>query len=176
MKLKQYMQYVDYLIQHKIGVYKAGRKLGVSRFQLLVHDMSKFSTTEVFPYAKYFYGARGSDWYNEKMKNDFKLAWLNHIHKNKHHWNHWIYNSDSDGIQVFRMPEKYIREMVADWMGVSYAKGEPMSNAVAWYEKNKDALILHETTRRRVEALLETGNPFPNMSVQPYPQKREPGS
>lgn len=46
---------------------------------------------------------------------DFNIAWLHHIHNNPHHWNHWIIQNDTDGVEVIRMPEKYAKEMVADW-------------------------------------------------------------
>jgi hypothetical protein len=51
------------------------------------------------------------------------------------------------------MAETDVREMVADWMGAGRALGKPDTRA--WYEANKDKMILHPATRRRVEMLLE---------------------
>ena len=50
------------------------------------------------------------------------------------------------------MPERYIREMIADWRGAGRAYGNP--NTVAWYNQNKDKQIMHADTRKRVEELL----------------------
>jgi len=50
-----------------------------------------------------------------------------------------------------------IREMVADWLGAGRAiTGE--WEAVAWYGKNKDRMMLHPETRGKVEILLLYAN------------------
>jgi hypothetical protein len=50
------------------------------------------------------------------------------------------------------MPNKYAREMVADWIGAGMALGSP--DTLAWYEKNKNKIRLHPITRMYVENLL----------------------
>jgi hypothetical protein len=52
------------------------------------------------------------------------------------------------------MPEHYAREMVADWLGAGRAITGKWE-AKEWYQKNKNAIILHPTTRAFVENLLE---------------------
>jgi len=51
------------------------------------------------------------------------------------------------------MPEKYIREMVADWAGAGRAITGKW-DVSDWYEKNKEKMTLHPDTRARVEELL----------------------
>lgn len=51
------------------------------------------------------------------------------------------------------MPEAYVREMVADWMGAGRAITGRWDVA-EWYKKNRDNMVLHPDTRTRVEALL----------------------
>lgn len=51
------------------------------------------------------------------------------------------------------MPEKYGREMVADWMGAGRGITGKWE-ADKWYEHNKLNIQLHPDTRVRVEALL----------------------
>jgi len=54
------------------------------------------------------------------------------------------------------MPDKYIKEMVADWRGAGRAINGHDETA-KWYTANKDNMILHPTTRARVEKLLKEG-------------------
>lgn len=51
------------------------------------------------------------------------------------------------------MPERHVREMVADWIGAGLAMGK--ADARVWYEKNKADIILHDYTRERVAQLLD---------------------
>jgi len=48
------------------------------------------------------------------------------------------------------MPPKYVREMIADWVGAGMAiSGRKDPNP--WYKKNKDKMLLHKDTRQLVE-------------------------
>lgn len=51
------------------------------------------------------------------------------------------------------MPERYVREMVADWMGAGRAITGRWEVA-AWYAKTRNHIILHPETRAKVEALI----------------------
>ena len=55
--------------------------------------------------------------------------------------------------EALAMPDRHVREMVADWIGAGLAMGKP--DARAWYERNKGDIILHDCTRERVEQLLD---------------------
>jgi hypothetical protein len=48
-----------------------------------------------------------------------------------------------------KMPEKYAKEMLADWIGA----GEALNNGSVqkWYEKNKNNVFLHPETRQWIE-------------------------
>jgi hypothetical protein len=118
--MKIYVEYFFRVWKHKYYVMRAGLKIGVSVWQLIVHDWHKFTPAEFVPYARYFCGGK-----NEDDKDAFMYAWLNHARKGKHHWEYWILNSGYDFSRaqggLIPMPEKYIIEMVADWMGASMA-------------------------------------------------------
>lgn len=60
-------------------------------------------------------------------------------------------NSDA-GLVVLPMPDKYRREMLADWRGAGKAQGKPDTRA--WYEANKNKIVLHAETREWIEANL----------------------
>jgi hypothetical protein len=87
-------------------------------------------------------------------KEDFDYAWLRHIHKNKHHWQHWVLRYD-DGQKIpLRMPDKYIKEMVCDWIGAGIAiTGK--READKWYAANKDKMNLNIFTQIQVEYYLK---------------------
>jgi hypothetical protein len=132
-------------------------KLGVL-WQGIWHDWHKFLPDEWFPYAEFFYGfpetPKGS--YGErppKVKKAFLIAWLKHQHRGRHHWQYWVLRKDDGEIEVFEMPDKYVREMIADWRGAGRAiTGK--KGAKEWYENNKENIKLHPWTRMVVETHL----------------------
>jgi hypothetical protein len=131
-------------------VFLAGRKLRVPLWRLIIHDYSKFAPAEFVAYRNRFFDGRAGQEDKKQDPNEFKLAWLHHIHRNPHHWEHWILR-DND---PFEMPINFVREMVADWMGAGRAiTGE--RDISSWYETAKEYQKLHPTTRWVVEALLK---------------------
>lgn len=82
-------------------------------------------------------------------------AWLLHQHRNPHHWQHWIIRQDRGKVKVLPMPDEFVREMVADWIGAGIAQGHG-NDVLPWYEKNKGLMTLHPETRLKVESLLKT--------------------
>jgi hypothetical protein len=83
----------------------------------------------------------------------FDRAWLHHQHANPHHWQHWVLREDSGAVKLLPMPEHFLREMVADWMGAGRAITGRWE-AGEWYTKNHDVIQLEHRTRIRVEGLL----------------------
>lgn len=130
------------------------------------HDMSKYSEAEYDAYDRYFYGTPDED--------KFQLAWLYHQHVNPHHWQYWTLVSDDYDvgdprkITALRMPFVYVVEMIADWWSFSWAKHD-LGEIFKWYDNHKDGIVLHDETRRQVEAILaemrdliEAGNDYPD--------------
>ena len=159
-----YIKYLKSLLWHKYYVFVAGRKLGVNLWQLLVHDFTKFSKVEFISYAQYFYGdwpetAKGPLEYRHliKTKADVKAAfdkgWLHHLHHNPHHWQYWLLQNDDDGLVVLYMPQKYSREMVADWLGAGRAYNG-VWDMTKWLDGHFAGIQLHPDTRAYVESLL----------------------
>ena len=173
--MKKYFKNLAYILEHKLNVFIEGRKLGLGAWQLLMHDMSKFSKSEWSGYAKFFFNPGfGAQYFppcktgdfrftNIKVKNDkikelFNLAWLNHKHCNKHHWQYWLDIKDHK-IVPLEMPIKYEKEMLADWNAMSrkFHKGKNTRLATKeWYEKQTD-IILHPNTKKSVEFYFEHG-------------------
>lgn len=161
------VQYDDYLGKHKGSVVEAYlwiEKNTPDIIQLIAdehcdlrhqicfgHDYSKRDLDEYSAYDAYFYGNNIS--FN--VEESFKKAWLSHIHKNPHHWQHWILHNDDaeDGLEILDMPLNYILEMVCDWWSFSWGTGN-LKEVFEWYDKHKDYILLSEYTRTITEHIL----------------------
>ncbi len=151
----KHLRYVRYLIAHKWGVFRAGLRLKVPLWRLIIHDWSKLMPCEWFPYANHFFrGDPRKDRMHEPGDAEaFDRAWLHHLHLNPHHWQHWV----PAGADPLKMPYHFVCEMVADWIGAGYAQGFKFGDRMSvmeWYAKTKDRMQLHPTTRAVVENLL----------------------
>jgi len=153
MTIKRHIAYLKYILRHKYFVFVAGRRIGgVSLWRLLIHDWSKFLPSEWVSYAYTFYNPDGTTRYIES--EDFLRAWNAHQKRNKHHWQYWYLVSDNGMREPLRMPHKYAREMIADWMGAGRAIHGHW-DITEWYSKNFYSQELHPATRSLVESILK---------------------
>ena len=107
-------KHLKLVCRHKYYVFLASIECGIP-IRGFFHDMSKFSPIEFLNSAKYYTGDR-SPIDNEKDDKGYSYAWLHHRGHNPHHWEYWIDNL-SDGGKPLRIPVKYVKEMVCDWIG-----------------------------------------------------------
>jgi len=132
--LIKYFRYLWYILKHKWYVLIECIKLKIP-FRGLVHDLSKFLPCEFNAYMKFFY----SNMENDNVKLEFDLAWNHHQNVNKHHWQYWLLRLDDGSTECLPIPKKYLKEMLADWIGAGKAiTGE--NNIKSWYMKNKDKM------------------------------------
>ena len=138
----------------KCGLYKQG----------LLHDLSKYSPTELKTGAKYWVGTRSPNSI-ERETIGYSTAWLHHKGRNKHHFEHWVDYSVNDGEHVImgaQMPRKYVAEMVMDrisasrnYLGDAYNDRQPLE----YFLKSKEKLwFIHPQTNKELEALLRILN------------------
>jgi hypothetical protein len=148
-KSKIYWNYFKYIVEHKKNVFIECLKMGMF-LHALTHDVSKFLPSEFIPYSiKFFSGDYAYKYFEVERK--FSEAWLHHQHRNRHHWNYWV-----DPISgPIPMPNKYIRQMIADWRGMSRKFGD---SAESYYEKNKHKMKLHPKTVETLELILSIKN------------------
>ena len=115
------------------------------------HDASKIMDDEYDAYDAYFYGGNRS----YAVVTDFRMAWLRHIHRNPHHWQHFVLINDEpkEGEIIMDMPYRYIIEMVCDWWAFSWKSGN-LYEIFNWYDKHKDYMKLSLVTEAKVETIL----------------------
>lgn len=167
--MKKHWRYLSYLIRHKWFVYLACRKCGVSLWRSIIHDWHKFLPDEWLAYANHFYGKhfKWSDIHGdvrnilcykdsqEYWRERFDQSWNLHQKRARHHWQFWLLTNDSSEPkhQPLIMPEKYLREMVADWWGAGRAITGKWE-AHRWYEANQGRILISDSTRILVEQIL----------------------
>lgn len=160
--------YDQYLVEHKENVAKGltwmeenlpdilkGENIVDLRNQIrLDHDRSKSTVAEYEAYDEYFYGSSRNRSYD--VVNNFRHAWLHHIHRNPHHWQYWVLINDDpgEGMVILDMPKCYILEMVCDWWAFSWKKGD-LTEIFKWYDARKEYMKLSDKTRKTVEDILE---------------------
>lgn len=146
--LPEVKEFFESLHLHKKYVMEAGLIVGfIPEERLFNHDASKFTEAEYPHYARQFFGDKGDP-------DGFARAWLHHIHYNDHHWQHWIfpdgYSPTGSAVQkgVVPMPNVCVREMIADWMGASFAYTGSW-DMTDWLNKHltNGKIILHPETQ-----------------------------
>lgn len=156
-------QYDQYLDKHRANV-KRGYEWLCENLPLVTkectnagwqtafaHDQSKNEIDEYEAYDAYFYGNNKS----YAVVQNYKKAWLLHIHRNPHHWQHWVLINDDpkEGEIVLEMPYDYIVEMICDWWAFSWAKGD-LREIFNWYDEHSTYMKLEDRTRKTVERIL----------------------
>ena len=156
----KHFKYASYLFRHKWYVFIECCKAGIP-WRGLVHDLSKFLPSEWIPYANYFYKPKQRNetgYYKPYDTGDkaFDYAWLLHQKRNKHHWQWWVLPKNGGGVEILPMPDKYRKEMLADWRGAGRAQGYG-DNTNEWYKVNRNKIQLHPETRAWIEHQLYGG-------------------
>ncbi len=123
----------------------------------LVHDVSKYFPSEFGPSAFHFQGNR-SPIEAEKEQCGYSLAWLHHKGCNRHHWEYWTDFGENGDIVSYKIPYKYVVEMVSDWIGAGkvYSKDrwnqhEPLN----YFYKVRAGRHFHHDTEQLIVAFLK---------------------
>ena len=157
-------QYDQYLARHRANVKRGFDWLsenlpdvveGASEAGWLTgfaHDQSKNETDEYEAYDAYFYSNNRS----YEVVQNYRKAWLLHIHRNPHHWQHWVLINDDpeEGEIILEMPYEYIIEMICDWWAFSWQK-ESLSEIFNWYGEHSKYMKLAPRTRETVDDILD---------------------
>lgn len=139
------------LVRHmcfKAGLYKQG----------LLHDLSKYSYKEFHNGVKYYQGYRSPIVKEKELNNGKSIAWEHHINKNKHHWEHWNneYNTEMD--KIYDLPFNYLLESCIDRISACkvYQKDKYTdASAYEFHINSKESHLMNENNRRRITILLK---------------------
>ncbi len=150
-KLGIIWKYGCYLIRHKWYVLIASFFTKAPLWLVLKHDLSKLCPIEFYGYSQYLF-----------LVVDEELvakSWLHHQNSNKHHWEYWISRSahvnlpEVEGELLLPMPEKYVREMVSDWLAARYRKTGSW-DLTDWLKEHSQKMRFHDITRKRLKDVL----------------------
>lgn len=150
-KLSPYLKYLSAVLRHKYYVYKLCSKCGM-RWRGLLHDTSKLSLKE-FPYSALYYC---SGRVTEADAYRYDIAWLNHVSRNKHHWQYWI-DLSRGSIREIDIPPKYVAEMICDWYSARIVYGGEESTVESmyeWYVENRKYMKLSPSTHTQIYWIL----------------------
>ena len=113
--LKAIYEYLKSTRRHRKYVRDAGTQLGgIPYWRLLVHDLSKYTPVEFVNYAKFYKLSNRTDY------QSFRLAWMTHQNRNKHHPEYWqVFGGFEWSNGAIDMPLSYVREWVSDLLGAS---------------------------------------------------------
>ena len=102
-------------------------------WQGIIHDLSKFSLTEIRGALKYWDDSKSSLAY-EKELNGYSATFLHHRGRNPHHYEYWIHSLDKGGIPA-KMPRKYVLELICDYLAACRTYGSNPQNEIDWWIK-----------------------------------------
>lgn len=142
-----HLRRICYLLKHKYWVFVACCKLKIPWLGV-IHDWSKLLPVEAKGYLAHSYG------YGDPAL--WTPAWEHHVQHNKHHWENWIVRPwERWLVKPCLVPDRYIREMVADWYGAGRAKRG--LSAREWYQQRE--MPLSEVTKANIRRYLDILEP-----------------
>lgn len=140
---------------HRKYVCRMCFKLGLY-WQGMTHDLSKYSPTELSIYK--FYDGHRSPHAVAREQFGYSPSWNHHKNYNKHHWEYWLDNQDSDDFTGIKIPYKYVVEMICDMIGAGMAynySNWTTRSPLDYYEKNcKGKRIMHKDSTELFETLI----------------------
>lgn len=143
-----YSKHLKTIVIHKWYVYQACAKCGL-HWRGIVHDLSKFSPTELLELGKYY--KEGTSPVNiARAKNGVSKAWLHHMGRNRHHWQYWVdFLPNSNQGVAMDMDRDSMIELVCDWVGAGKAyEKEKWTEARLteyWNSRNHEFLMSDKT-------------------------------
>lgn len=178
--MNRFFGHLRVICVHKWYVFRGCVRCGLF-WQGLTHDLSKFSPEEFIPSLHYFRGDR-SPIGEERRLRGFSEAWLHHKGRNKHHWEYWVDFLEDGSENHIRMPERYFKEMICDWIAAGKAyngKNWTQKHPLRYFTSHEKYYQLHPETRALAETVLRTFDEegedaaFALLKTLRYPDRKE---
>lgn len=139
--------------RHKALVFRYCLLAGLP-VQAVLHDLSKYTPTELYSGIKYYVGTKSPN-SAEREEKGYSSAWLHHKGRNLHHFEYWTDCSRERGNYAVEMPVEYVVEMFCDriaacrtYHGNAYLRSDP------WNYYASSNIELAPQTRILLETLL----------------------
>lgn len=159
----KFFKHVSTINKHRAFVRKACFKMGIP-WRGLMHDISKYTPAEL-AICKYYVGNK-SPHDNCREKIGYSPSWINHFHKNKHHWEYWCETNVKGEWVPIKIPYKYVIEMFCDFIGAgkAYIKDSWTTTSPLDYWKNmcEGKRLMHKDSLFLIKNLLEKLATFEN--------------
>ena len=143
------------IFTHKYWVFKYCCKCGIP-IRGLLHDMSKFSPSELIPNLKYIEPGK-SPINVAKEKDGYSKAWMHHKSHNPHHYEYWMDRFDN-GCYVTRMPFECMVECLCDYLAANRAynpkEKKPYHSELEWWKKERKIKTMHPDNIRFLDHVL----------------------
>ena len=136
---------------HRFEVFKLCVRCGII-WRGLTHDLSKYSKTEFVEGATYFCGNR-SPIQKCRETNGYSLAWVHHIHRNKHHPEFWV-----DYPYYIMMPYPYAVESICDRIAackIYHKKKYKEKDVLDYWNKTKEHTPVHPNMAKFYQTVFE---------------------
>ena len=148
--IKKFFLHIHTVNIHRFEVFKLCIKVGIP-FRGLVHDLSKYSYTEISESIKYTDGKK-SPLKTSKEINGYSKAWLHHKGRNKHHFEYWYDWAAKESMPI--IPFKYMLEMICDRIAATKIYNRKNYNNKMPYDyfmKGKDSYVLNDNLKSFLE-------------------------
>ena len=148
-KIVRLFKHLQVITRHKYYVAKYCFKFHLY-YRGIFHDMSKYSSAELFPSAHYFTGSMSPQVRERQDYDGYSYMSVHHCCRNSHHYQYHVDFTESK-ILVIAMPYKDVIEMVCDSLAASivYAGKENYNRTIpyAYFKEHMNGYAMHPATK-----------------------------
>ena len=152
--IKKLFSYLSMVQQHRKWVRYYCSLAGI-RWRGLVHDLSKYSPTELIENVKYWEPGI-SPIRVAKQEKGVSFSWLHHRGRNPHHPEYWV-DDFNLGCKPKLITEKYFTELVCDYLAAAHTY-QPNTftykNEYEWWQMQRDYIVMHENNKIMLDTIL----------------------
>ena len=159
---KKLLKHIRTVFEHKKNVARYCFKFGIW-WRGIVHDIHKFSWTELYESVKYYTGT-SSPIPIAKKENGVSMAWMHHKNHplGKHHYEYWQDNFDT-GRKSLIMPFVYNLEALCDYLGACKTYGKITNDEDVYISEfefwkgvgREKSVAMHEVNKMFIDRCLE---------------------
>lgn len=161
--IKNLLKHIHTVCVHKKNVARYCFKFGIW-WRGIMHDMHKFTWTELYESVKYYTGNGSPIPIAKKENGGVSQAWLHHKNHplGKHHYEYWQCGFDT-GRRSLIMPFVYNLEALCDYLGACKTYGNLTNDGDVYRDElkfwkeigRKTSVAMHEVNKKFIDVCLE---------------------